>query len=240
MRWMILPSMGLGTAGMAAMLALGGGCSASATSFGALDGGDGGASSIKVEAGSAKSDAGKKTGTKTGSDGTLCGDVCENYAKAECSKQSSCQTDCEDAESKVPSKCTDAYEAVLKCAATDELDGCDSKGKAKLAGCKDETAELLTCLQGGVGGVDSGIGSSCTLQLTTGDTACDTCLANSCCTPVNTCAGTPDCMTLLSCEGACTTPQCITNCESATPGGVTKLKAVDACMASSCSTACGN
>lgn len=76
--------------------------------------------------------------------------------------------------------------------------------------------------------------------------ACKQCLANSCCTDVDTCANASDCKRALSCRLDCTTRtgtdrhDCFNNCSSGggNPTPATFTSGVAACSKSSCDSVC--
>ena len=88
-------------------------------------------------------------------------------------------------------------------------------------------------------------GGGCTLAMSLGTAACDTCMENNCCTQANTCFNDSDCIALDDCYFNClqttdaaTQGACVSACDSAHPNSVTKWDNAATCLQTSCSSAC--
>jgi hypothetical protein len=101
-------------------------------------------------------------------------------------------------------------------------------------------------------------GSTCSVGVTTGSTACDDCIESSCCDAVVTCDSEPtsggamtDCEEIDSCYGDCLSPpagsgvapdsatECAMLCATGhTPNGNTDFTALQSCTSANCASQC--
>lgn len=75
----------------------------------------------------------------------------------------------------------------------------------------------------------------------TGLPACDTCLSQKCCTPIDACSDEADCVALDECLSKCTQANgqaCGDACFQAHPKGAPLVDAIDQCVETNCKTAC--
>ena len=226
-------------------LGLAAGCTVTTTQtdFGLGDGGLFG--DVRTDAKSGSSSSSSNTGSGSGGSGS-CSDFCAKAASASCPEQSTCESDCQTQTSKVPSACSDAWDAVLACGASKgTFTSCDSNGKPKLTGCDQETQDFITCLSSGGTGTGTGTkdagggttGGSCG-SLQTGNATCDSCMTAKCCSQGGACSNDSECLAILDCFGNCSSNSCYTTCENQHPSGVSDEQALYACMQSSCATPC--
>ncbi len=88
---------------------------------------------------------------------------------------------------------------------------------------------------GGTGGGSAGAGGSAGGG---GDT-CTPCVEDNCAAEVDACNADADCTALLDCVQACSDTACITECQTAHPGGATLFADVFTCTQQNCAAECG-
>lgn len=95
--------------------------------------------------------------------------------------------------------------------------------------------------------VDTGVpetGSTCTLRFEYGSQQCDSCMAQNCCVPDNTCGNDPNCLALIMCLTQCQAdpdagPNCPNACAQQYPQAMNEIDAVSNCIGMSCASMCG-
>jgi hypothetical protein len=91
---------------------------------------------------------------------------------------------------------------------------------------------------GGTGGTGGSTTGPCAPVST--DTACDTCMEQTCCPQLTACVNQTSCVNLATCLNNCSSGNttCINSCASSNSAGVTTLTTFDTCVTTSCSSSC--
>jgi hypothetical protein len=87
------------------------------------------------------------------------------------------------------------------------------------------------------GGGASTLPSSCASA--SGDSACVTCLKQSCCSPTLACSNNAECKAIVECGATCVDQACYDNCLSSHPNGQANLQSAISCQKTHCQSACG-
>ncbi|MCC6903893.1 MAG: hypothetical protein IT377_33300 [Polyangiaceae bacterium] len=168
------------------------------------------------------SGSGNSSGTGYTPNPALCQATCSSAAKAGCNTGSptECEADCE--------KTREQYSECL--AETDALFSCGTAngyvcgpGGTSFNGCEAETKSLSLC--GAC--IPTGSNGPCTI-----------CSKKACCAQYKAFGQAPDLASYTSCVGNCSTLDCLTACENASPVAGKAFKDVDACRTSACPSAC--
>lgn len=86
-------------------------------------------------------------------------------------------------------------------------------------------------------GTGGGTCPTTTLEFT--DPVCGDCMATSCCSPLQTCDQSFDCLDFLGCYQNCTDQLCVDACVETYPYGADEYINLDDCLLNSCSLECG-
>ena len=95
----------------------------------------------------------------------------------------------------------------------------------------------ISVFEGGAAG--TGGGMCTTNQISIGDPACAACVDGSCCTELQACDGSQECLDFLGCAGACPDQTCVDDCGAMFPVGAAQLADLQTCMQGSCGVECG-
>jgi len=92
---------------------------------------------------------------------------------------------------------------------------------------------------GGSGGTGGSTGTNPCAPSST-DTACDTCLDQSCCPQLTACLNQTACTNLVSCEANCASGDttCMNSCKASYPSGTTSVASFLTCIDNACSASC--
>lgn len=85
----------------------------------------------------------------------------------------------------------------------------------------------------------TGSGTCATANLTFNAPACAACAEGSCCSSLQACDGSADCVSYLGCLQACSDQACADTCATMHAEGKPLLDALDACLDTSCAADCG-
>jgi len=136
----------------------------------------------------------------------------------------------------------------------------DSGAPAPLPTRTNDSGIYMEPYDSGAGAFDAGVGfdatpegfdsgsATCTLTLSTGIPACDTCISAGCCGVDQQCGNDQDCLAFAECVSECETPgssdagdggSCVSSCETEYPTGAGLLSSLDSCIEAECGAECG-
>jgi len=200
---------------------------AGSAGVGGSSGSTGSGGSSAGSAGTSATGGGSGIGGSAGSIGAVdCQRICEKRDAANCPSDppiQTCVSNCTTGVDAIRRSCGPELEALGACVQARGTYSCNSSGESELSGCDPETRPYAVC-------------AACIPAQS--DTACQTCMKQSCCSQTKAFLNDPNFSAYQACVQACTDTQCEQACLTRYPSLTAAAQALVQCRQASCSSQC--